>query len=217
MMRIQKGNTVGVKSLIATFSLVVSLGFAGSVLAQGSPQQSPSTPHEVITALTGKMMGVIEGGQEQLKEQPDKYYGEIRDVLEPNVSFGFIARTVMGPHWNRASEQQRNEFAEVFTVGMVETLGRGMANYSNLKIDTLPPQTGAGQDDKRVEVLQEIRGADGVNRVSYTMARNASGEWKLINVVLNGVNLGKSYRDQFSQAMRQHDNNIDKVISSWAS
>ena len=48
------------------------------------------------------------------------------------------------------------------------------------------------------------------------MAKNKSGEWKLINVVLNGVNLGKSFRDQFAQAMKQNDNNIDKVIATWA-
>ena len=48
------------------------------------------------------------------------------------------------------------------------------------------------------------------------MAQNNSGEWKLINVVLNGINLGKSFRDQFAQAMRQNDSNIDKVIATWA-
>ena len=69
---------------------------------------------------------------------------------------------------------------------------------------------------KRVEVVQEVAAADGTSRISYTMAQNKSGEWKLINVVLNGVNLGKSFRDQFTQAMKQNDNNIDKVIATWA-
>ena len=131
------------------------------------------------------------------------------------MSFPFIAKSVMATYWSRATEAQRERFTDVFTDGMVETLGKGMANYSDLKITTLP----AAKEDKgkrRVEVVQEIQGTEGVNRVSYTMAQNRSGEWKLINVVLNGVNLGKSFRDQFAQSMRQNDNDIDKVIDGWS-
>lgn len=210
------------KPFIHACALALLLGSQAAVFAQevasaAAVQTAPATsPHEVIRGITDRMMSIIDGGGEQLKSKPDAYYGEIRSVLEPTVSFGFIAKNVMANYWNSASEAQRKEFVEVFTRGMVETLGKGMANYSDLQIDTLPPQADV-KEQKRVEVLQEIRGAEGVNRVSYTMAKHPSGEWKLVNVVLNGVNLGKSFRDQFAQAMRQHNNDIDKVIAGWTS
>lgn len=195
----------GVQLLVWAF-----LGLWGQVaLAKGE------TPHQVVQSVTDTVMSVIKTNEKALKENPEQYFAKVRASLEPVVSFPFIAKSVMGAHWDTASEAQRNQFTETFTRSMVETLGKGLANYSDLKITTLPAQ-GDMSAQKRVEVIQEVAAADGTSRISYTMAQNKTGEWKLINVVLNGVNLGKSFRDQFAQAMKQNDNNIDQVIASWA-
>jgi phospholipid transport system substrate-binding protein len=195
------------------WALLAILGLWGSAaLAEAAKGE---TPHQVVQGVTDSVMNVIKGGEQTLKEKPDEYFAKVRASLESTVSFSFIAKNVMASYWNQASEAQREEFTETFTRSMVETLGKGLANYSDLKIATLPPEEDASVA-KRVEVIQEVAAADGTTRISYTMAQNKSGEWKLINVVLNGVNLGKSFRDQFTQAMKQNDNNIDKVIATWA-
>lgn len=206
-----------VKPWITRFGvLFVGWLVAYSTLAQAQEQSSEvvEQPHEVVEQLTDSMMEIIKGGDQLLQENPDDYYREIREVLEPTVSFGFIARNVMGGYWEETNKAQRDEFVETFTRSMVETLGKGMASYSELKIETKAAKDIG--DARRVEIVQEITGRDGTNRVSYTMAKNRSAEWKLVNVVLNGVNLGKSFRDQFAQAMRQNENNVDEVINSWA-
>lgn len=189
------------------------LGLWGSVAAAEAAKGE--TPHQVVQGVTDSVMSVIKDGEKTLKENPDAYFAKVRKSLESTVSFPFIAKNVMASYWNQASETQRDQFTETFTRSMVETLGKGLANYSDLKITTLPPE-GDVSAMKRVEVIQEVAAADGTSRISYTMAQNKSGEWKLINVVLNGVNLGKSFRDQFAQSMKQNDNDIDKVIATWA-
>lgn len=196
------------------FLLWAVVGLWGSAaLAAGVAKAE--TPHQVVQSVTDAVMAVIKSGEKSLKENPDQYFAEVRKSLEPSVSFNFIAKNVMATTWDKANESQRNEFTETFTRSMVETLGKGLANYSDLKITTLPPE-GDISSAKRAEVIQEVAAADGTSRISYTMAQNKDGEWKLINVVLNGVNLGKSFRDQFTQAMKQNDNDIDKVIATWA-
>ena len=193
--------------------LLAVLGLWGSVAAAEAAKGE--TPHQVVQGVTDSVMSVIKSGEKTLKENPDAYFAKVRESLESTVSFPFIAKNVMASYWSQASETQRDQFTETFTRGMVETLGKGLANYSDLKITTLPPE-GDVSAMKRVEVIQEVAAADGTSRISYTMAQNKSGEWKLINVVLNGVNLGKSFRDQFAQSMKQNDNDIDKVIATWA-
>jgi phospholipid transport system substrate-binding protein len=189
------------------------LGLWGSA-ALAEKTAKGETPHQVVESVTGSVMAVIKNGEKALKENPEEYFAQVRKSLEPSVSFNFIAKNVMASAWDSASEAQRNQFTETFTRSMVETLGKGLANYSDLKITTLPPVDEISA--KRVEVIQEVAAADGTSRIAYTMAQNKDDEWKLINVVLNGVNLGKSFRDQFTQAMKQHDNDIDKVIATWA-
>ena len=40
-------------------------------------------------------------------------------------------------------------------------------------------------------------------------------QWKLINIVINGVNLGVTFRNQFYSLMKDQENDIDKVIDLW--
>jgi phospholipid transport system substrate-binding protein len=176
--------------------------------------ETTPTAHEVVAKVTEDTVAVIQQNKALLTENPSAYFAKVQAVLEPVVMFDFIAKTVMGNTYAKASAEQRKTFAVVFKQGMVETFAKGMANYSDFEINVLPP-VGDQSNQRKIEVLQEVKGKEGTLMVSYTMASTKEGEWKLINVVLNGVNLGKSFRDQFTQAMRQHNGDIDKVIASW--
>jgi phospholipid transport system substrate-binding protein len=49
----------------------------------------------------------------------------------------------------------------------------------------------------------------------YQMGRNKAGSWKLRNVIIESVNLGEIYHNQFEAAARKHDGDLDNVIDSW--
>lgn len=51
--------------------------------------------------------------------------------------------------------------------------------------------------------------------VSYTLEK-INGEWKVRNVIINGINIGKLFRDQFADAMQHNGNDLDKTINGWA-
>ena len=205
--------SINFRGCVASLLLMVSLPMISLSAWSAAPG---ATPHQVVEQVTIDLMNVIKTGQQALKTNPDEYYASVSKVLEPSVSFDYIARNVMGPTAEQATDAQKAKFAETFKLGLVKTLAKGMANYSDLKITVVPPKEDiSGQ--KRVEVLQEVAGGDKTNQVSYTMAQDKTGEWKLINVILNGVNLGKSFRDQFAQSLKQNGNNIDAVIAGWNS
>ena len=56
---------------------------------------------------------------------------------------------------------------------------------------------------RRVTVKQEIRSSDNVYPLEYSLARKKSGEWMVVNVVINGINLGKTFRNQFVQSAQR--------------
>lgn len=43
---------------------------------------------------------------------------------------------------------------------------------------------------KKIGVIQEFNGPNGISLVSYTMRMRRAGEWKLTNVIIDGVSLG---------------------------
>ena len=53
-------------------------------------------------------------------------------------------------------------------------------------------------------------------RVQFKTRPGSDGEWRMINVVLNNINLGKQYRTEFSSKLSEFGGDIDKVIAYWA-
>ena len=49
----------------------------------------------------------------------------------------------------------------------------------------------------------------------YNMRLNKKGEWKIINIIINGVNLGLTFRSQFYSLMKIQENDVDRVINNW--
>jgi phospholipid transport system substrate-binding protein len=56
-----------------------------------------------------------------------------------------------------------------------------------------------------------------VGPLVYSMSFTRDGSWRVTNLVINGINLGKIFRNQFTQRARKFEGNIDKVIDNWSS
>lgn len=171
-------------------------------------------PQERVEETTDALFEVVR--EYRGKTESEEFYRKVTEVLDPVVDFAFIARVVMGDHAKEASDEQKQAFADTFKNGLVKTYARGIEGYVDSRVRVMPLEEELG-DRRRVSINQEVRDNSSVYRLSYTMARNRAGEWKLINVVLDGVNLGQSFRSQFAQAMRKYDNDLDKVIDNWLS
>lgn len=204
-------------SVIYLASFLASLLLSVSAWAQDSGATTVMPPHDLVSTTTKQLMQVVKANQATYEKNPAKYFTEVENLLSSVADFDFIAKTVMGPYWDKANPEQQQAFIGVFRKGMVETFAKGMAKFSDLNVEVLPPQEAVPEFGK-VTVLQTVSAADGVNKVAYTMGRRKTDtSWKLINVVLDGVNLGKTFRSQFAQAVKEHEGNLDAAIAGWSS
>ena len=48
------------------------------------------------------------------------------------------------------------------------------------------------------------------------MKRGGDGQWRMRNVILDEINLGKVYRNQFAAAAVKYKGDIDQVIDNWS-
>jgi len=89
--------------------------------------------------------------------------------------------------------------------------------FSNEEIKVLDP-TRKPRDPRRPTVNMEITTASGaVYPLSYTMGKNKAGQWQMKNIIINGINLGLTFRNQFGSAVKdpQYGGDLDKVIDAW--
>ena len=80
----------------------------------------------------------------------------------------------------------------------------------------------AGVEEKgkhrRAKVNMDIQTSEGKEYpIEYALYENDDGRWLLENLILNGVNIGLTFRNQFSEALRKNGGSLDKAINSWSS
>lgn len=196
--------------LKSLFGLSLSIAL---VWSQFSSAQAPAgEPKVIVEAVAQELFGLVKTKNAN-KTPDDQYYKQVEKVMDPVVNFPFIAGSVMGKAtYQQATPAQREQFLKVFKDGMVKSLAKGILGYADSKVviagvDTVNPT--------RVVVKQEVSAEGNTHKLDYTMVKGKSGEWKLINVVLNGVNLGQSFSSQFKAGLKKHNNNVDQVIANW--
>lgn len=218
-------------ALVAAVSLgagSVARANEGSAASVEQPEQAAAptntSPYELVEDITARILSKIEAHRTLIEASPDEsekealmntFFAEVEAIMVSAVDFNWIARNVMGPYSKLATEAQRDSFARVFRDGLVETYGRGLLSYRDQEIVVLPGSEFNGK--RKVSVKQEIRSVDGNYPLEYSMGLSKSGQWKVINVIINGINLGKTFRNQFVQAAQKNGGDIDAVIAGWDS
>jgi len=201
------------KSIYQKFSAAI-LALSAMVLLVGvqSASAEEKAPQAIVEQVTADLFAIVKKHNAATGKKTDAFYADVEKSLDAVVDFPFIAKTVMGKTAATATPEQIEKFTKTFKDGLIKTYAKGIANYADSQIKTLPVE---GSDPKRVSVEQEVSDKGNTHKLSYTMMKNKAGDWKLVNVILNGVNLGKSFTSQFDQAMIKNNNDVNKVIETW--
>lgn len=185
--------------------LLACLPFAGHAAA---------TPQQVVQATTDKVLGELNSKREQFKQDPEAFYQALNGILDPVIDFDGFSRGVMTVRYSRqASPAQMQAFQESFKRSLVRFYGSALLEYDNQEIRMLPAV--AAREPGRATVNMEVVGRSGaIYPVTYTLEQKGEA-WKVRNVIINGINIGKLFRDQFAESMRSNGNDLDKVIATW--
>ncbi|QKE62158.1 ABC transporter substrate-binding protein [Aquipseudomonas campi] len=179
------------------------------LLAQAAP-----SAHDVVQQTTDQLIGDLKANKAAYKETPQDFYDALNRILGPVVDSEGISRSIMTVKYSRkASPEQLQRFEDNFKRSLMQFYGNALLEYDNQDIRVLPAKA-EGAD--RASVGMEVSDSKGtVYPVSYTMVQ-IDGQWMLRNVIINGINIGKLFRDQFADSMQRNGNDLDKTIDGWA-
>jgi phospholipid transport system substrate-binding protein len=186
------------------------------VLLASLPLAALAAPsaHEVVKSTTDQLLGDLEANKAAYKQNPQSFYDTLDRILGPVVDSEGISRSIMTVKYSRgANDAQLKRFEDNFKRSLMQFYGNALLEYDNQGIRVLPAKA-EGAD--RASVGMEVTDNKGtVYPVSYTMVQQG-GQWKLRNVIINGINVGKLFRDQFADSMQRNGNDLDKTIDGWA-
>ncbi|MEM7099714.1 MAG: ABC transporter substrate-binding protein [Pseudomonadota bacterium] len=179
--------------------VVVLVGFAMTGFAQD--------PLELDQTMKTKLLDILAAVNESSAESAAK--------LDAAIDFQAITRGVMGKHAKGSTQAQNSRFQAEFQKSMIrllqaatETAGDYTIEVSGTKISPKNPERGQASARVRTSDGQEI---DLVSSIAVV-----DGEWKVRNLIFAGVNLGKTYRNQFDQLVQANQGDLDQAIEAWA-
>jgi phospholipid transport system substrate-binding protein len=153
-----------------------------SVAHAGEISDAPATPPgSVVDRLHATLLGVM-------KEADDLGYEGRRERLSPVLrslyDTPFMAEKSVGRHWKTTSEEERQHLLEIFTQFTIANYAGNFDGYSGQSFEILgEEQSTQGTMLVRTRLVEP----DGeATQLNYRL-RPVDGEWKIIDVYLNGT------------------------------
>ena len=210
--------------LLAHIALCLAVTHSGSVRAdQASASQREAA--EVISDVTAQVMTVVAEANTYFDEDPDRYYREIDDALAGLVDWRGFATAVMGEYYSRGRamdqagranlKRQRDDFARTLREGLIRSYAKGLLAFGGARMEVQGVEA-SPQSARVASVTQLVYGeAERVYTIRYQMGQYKDGGWRLRNLIIETINLGEIYRNQFSALARDADDDLDSVIAQW--
>ncbi|MCT8469511.1 toluene tolerance protein [Chromohalobacter japonicus] len=177
--------------------------------------QAQQAPQQLIEDNVAALMQKLDGRKDYYAEHESELESLVDDSLDDVADFRYIGASVMGRYFSNASPEQRSRFVDTFRKTLIETYAKGLVTFDYRDIRVLDNDSEQRYEDQASVDMEVVSTNGDVYPVVYTLHQR-DGEWRVINVIVNGINLGLTFRNQFDQAMRDNNRDIDAVIDGWA-
>ena len=174
-------------------------------------------PYNFIDSNAQKMVFVLTKNSELFENDRETYEQKIKDIFEPMIDFRRVAASVMGKkYYLLATKEQRAQFVEIFKDSLLDTYAETLAQWGDSTISTQFQDDFSYKELKTVEVKQTLDTGSSKYPISYKLRKDKEG-WKIINIIINGVNLGLTFRNQFQALAISNNEKIESTLDNWVS
>ena len=177
---------------------------------------SDEDPYIFIDENAQKMVRVLTEDSSLFETDRVLYENKIKEIFEPMIDFRRVAASVMGKkYYLLATKEERAEFVLIFRDSLLDTYAETLAQWGDSTITTEFPKNKEVLS-KNVEVKQTLDTGSSKYPISYKLRKSKDG-WKIVNIIINGVNLGLTFRNQFQALAVSHNENISDTLRNWVS
>jgi phospholipid transport system substrate-binding protein len=198
------------------FALHKNYFYISILLLSSLPLISEEDPYIFIDSNAQKMVQVLIENKDLFSKDREAYEDKIKEIFDPMIDFRRVAASVMGKKYYQASSpKQRKDFVAIFRNSLLDTYAETLAQWGDQSINTLPGE-GDWSGLKSIEVKQMLDTGSTKYPISYKL-RKSDDQWMIVNIIVNGVNLGLTFRNQFQALANNHDGNIEVILMNWIS
>ncbi len=185
-----------------------------------SETQETTMPNQIVQSTIDALFNTIrkEKTEKNINELPNDRVKElVGEIVIPSVDFVVMSRWVVGKYWRKMTKEQKKEFTLLFKELLIKTYAGSLSEFVDYKINYFPYKHDVKA--KKVSVRMEIERTEGPEiPLSFKLRKNKKNQWKVYDVLIDGISLIANYRTTFSSIIRKKGVSafIDKLKSGQA-
>ena len=186
-------------------SLLLSAFVLLSSIIGGAPRSLAATddPASFVNDLGTRALAAMRNGDTAAARQ-----GRLRQLFSQYFDVEACARSALGPHWQNATAQQRQEYVELYedyvVIGYSAYLG--VLGGESLKV------LGSQPDEEGVIVTSRMDLINGASiRVDWQLNPTNSG-YKVTNLIVNGINMASMQRSDVVSVIQRNSGYMPALL-----
>ncbi|UXD87567.1 ABC transporter substrate-binding protein [Thalassolituus hydrocarboniclasticus] len=175
-------------------------------------QAAEDAPRATVEATAKAMTDRLISDRELVRTQENYVEQLVDELLLPVVDHVYMAKRVLGKYWKRASMEQQKTFIIAFKEKVIRTYAGAFRAFDGETI-TFEDSRLNEQGNQAIVKSQIQRAGAAPIRVDYKLYLQQN-QWQVYDVIIEGVSLTKSFRDQVSLSIEQ--DGLAQAISKLA-
>jgi len=189
-------------ALAATFGIGLA---SQTAMAQEAPDAMVRKNTNEILAAIKADKGLAAGDQKKIEALAN-------EKVLPYFNFVRMTQLAVGRNWKDANEAQKKSLIDEFRTLLVRTYSTSLTQFRDQTIEVKPTKITAADTEVVVKTQINQPGGQAIP-IDYSMEKS-SGEWKVYDVLIDGVSLVTNYRSSFNTEIQK--SGIDGLIKSMS-
>ena len=155
------------------------------------------------------VLSVSNGILQEIKANPQLHVGDpvaLQALVDTRVmacvDFTMMTRMTVGPKWRQASPEERQRLMTGFEKLLIRIYSGALKNVKDHTCELRPTRNRKVKDEMVIRTLLKAQGQPDIG-LDYRIYRNKAGEWKIVDVNVEGIWMVENYRSQFASTLNQ--------------
>ena len=201
--------TLSLAFLLGTTSFLTLAPHANAATADsGVHQDAVQAPAgKFVNDLGNRAISILADKNNTTEQRNAKF----RQILTDSFDLNTLGRFVIGRSWNVATPAQQKEYMELFEALVVKTYGDRLTLYTGEGFRVVNVRA---ESEKDTIVNSQITHPDGSTPTTVDWrVRDKNGKLSVIDVMVEGVSLSVTQRQEYAAVIQRNDGKIDGLLT----
>ena len=170
--------------------------------------------HQFIDKNAQYFLTLIKEEGSNYEDEPEEFKEKLKNIWEPMVDVSTVSRLILAKAYKGATKSQIELFEERTEKLLLDTYVTTLLEFEDYEITT-NEDIKVNRKTYEVEIQFHSDTSSWTGKTKFTVYRDKLGELKIVNIIIDGINLGLTFRNQFKDILEENDLDLDRAISEW--